>query len=118
MSGATTEQQSEPGLFSRRYAGLTGGLFALCAFVAFEATAVVTIMPGVAAELDGVGLYPLVCAAPLASGVVGMVVAGGWSDRSGTVGPLAASLVLFSAGLVGCGLAPSMQVLIAAPRGS
>jgi MFS family permease len=114
MSGAMTEQLSEPRLFSRRYAGLTGGLFALCAFVAFEATAVVTIMPGVAAELHGVHLYSLVFAAPLASGVVGMVVAGGWSDRSGTVGPLAASLVLFSAGLVGCGLAPSMQVLIAA----
>src|SRR3954454_3162681 len=43
MSGAITEQLSEPGLLSRRYAALTGGLFALCAFVAFEATAVVTI---------------------------------------------------------------------------
>ena len=74
----------------------------------------VTIMPGVAAELHGIGLYSLVFAAPLASGVVGMVVAGGWSDRRGTVGPLAASLVIFSAGLVGCGLAHSMQVLIAA----
>lgn len=109
-----TEQQSEPVLFSRRYAALTGGLFALCAFVAFEATAVVTIMPGVAAELHGIHLYSLVFAAPLASGVVGMVVAGGWIDRSGPVGPLAASLVLFSVGLVGCGLSNSMQVLIAA----
>ncbi len=114
MSGATTEQQCGPGLLSRRYAALTGGLFALCAFVAFEATAVVTIMPGVAADLHGIRLYSLVFAAPLASGVVGMVVAGGWSDRSGTVGPLAAALVLFSAGLVGCGLASSMQFLIAA----
>jgi hypothetical protein len=52
--------QSEPGLFSRRYAALTGGLFALVAFVAFEATAVVTIMPGVAAELDGLRYYSLV----------------------------------------------------------
>src|SRR3954470_9520889 len=110
-----TELHTEPGLFSRRYAALTGGLFALCAFVAFEATAAVTIMPGVAAELHGIRLYSLVFAAPLASGVVGMVVAGGWSDRTGRpVGPLAVSLLLFSAGLVGCGLAPSMQALIAA----
>jgi MFS family permease len=114
MRGATTEQHSRPGLLSRRYAALTGGLFALCAFVAFEATAVVTIMPGVAAELHGVRLYSLVFAAPLASGVVGMVVAGAWSDRSGPIGALATSLLLFSAGLIGCGLAPSMQVLIAA----
>lgn len=114
MSGATTAHDSEPGLLSRGYAALTGGLFTLCAFVAFEATAVVTIMPGVATELHGVRLYSLVFAAPLASGVVGMVLAGAWNDRSGPVGPLAISLVLFSAGLIGCGLAPSMQVLIGA----
>ena len=115
MSATRTAQQGpEPGLLSRQYAATIGGLFALCAFVAFEATAVTTIMPGVAAELHGVGLYALVFAAPLASGVVGMVGAGGWSDRRGTIGPLVAALVLFTAGLVGCGLAPSMELLVAA----
>ena len=115
MSVTTTAQQGpEPGLLSRQYAATIGGLFALCAFVAFEATAVSTIMPGVAAELDGVGLYALVFAAPLASGVVGMVGAGGWSDRRSPVGPLVAALVLFTVGLVGCGLAPSMELLVAA----
>ncbi len=114
MTGTTTTEPAPPGLLSRQYAATTGGLFALCAFVAFEATAVSTIMPGVAAELHGVGLYALVFAAPLASGVVGMVGAGGWSDRRGTVGPLVAALVLFTAGLVGCGLAPSMQLLVVA----
>jgi MFS family permease len=87
-------------------------MFALCAFVAFEATAVVTVMPTVAAQLDGIGLYALSFAAPLASGVVGMVAAGGWSDRRGPVVPLALSLVMFAAGLVVCGLAPSMEVLV------
>lgn len=113
MTSTTTARQG-PGLLSRQYAATTGGLFALCAFVAFEATAVSTIMPGVADELHGVRLYALVFAAPLASGVVGMVGAGGWSDRRGPVGPLVAALVLFTVGLVGCGLAPSMQVLVAA----
>ena len=88
-------------------------MFALCAFVAFEATAVTTIMPTVADELDGVRLYALSFAAPLASGVVGMVAAGSWSDRRGPVGPLAVSLVLFASGLVVCGLAPTMEVLVA-----
>jgi len=114
MTATTTGQWPESGLLSRRYAATTGGLFALCAFVAFEATAVSTIMPGVAAELHGIRLYSLVFAAPLASGVVGMVGAGGWSDRRGAVGPLAAALALFTAGLIGCGLAPSMDLLIAA----
>ena len=115
MTATTAAQQGpESRLLSRQYAATTGALFALCAFVAFEATAVSTIMPGVAAELHGISLYSLVFAAPLASGVVGMVGAGGWSDRRGPVGPLAAALVIFTVGLVGCGLAPSMQVLVAA----
>src|SRR3954447_4058724 len=114
MTATTAAQQGpESRLLSRQYAATTGALFALCAFVAFEATAVSTIMPGVAHELHGISLYALAFAAPLASGVVGMVGAGGRSDRRGPVGPLAAALVLFTAGLVGCGLAPSMEALVA-----
>src|SRR5690349_8390624 len=99
----------QPRLFSPAYAAFTVGMFALCAFVAFEATAVVTVMPTVARELHGIGLYALSFAAPLASGVVGMVAAGGWSDRRGPVRPLGLALVLFASGLVVCGLAPSME---------
>ncbi|MCW2815917.1 MAG: transporter [Nocardioides sp.] len=94
------------------YAATTVGMFALIAFVAFEAMAVTTVMPTVARDLDGLGLYALAFAAPLASGVVGMVVAGWLSDRSGPSLPLLASTALFSAGLVVCGLAPTMEVLL------
>src|SRR4051794_41941089 len=88
-------------------------MFALCAFVAFEATAITTVMPTVAAQLDGVGLYALSFAAPLASGVVGMVAAGGWSDRRGPAAPLGAGLLLFFLRLVVCGAAPPMGGLVA-----
>jgi MFS family permease len=101
-----------PRLLSPTYAVTTVGMFALCALVAFEATAVTTVMPTVADDLDGVGLYALSFAAPLASGVVGMVAAGAWSDRRGPVVPLIASLALFALGLVVCGVAPSMEVLV------
>ena len=87
-------------------------MFGLIAFVAFEAMAVATVMPTVARDLDGLDLYALAFAAPLASGVVGMVAAGMWSDRTGPVVPLLASMALFSAGLLVCGLAPSMEVLL------
>ncbi len=100
-------------LLAPAHAATTIGMFALVAFTAFEATAVTTVMPTVARQLDGAGLYALSFAAPLASGVVGMVAAGARSDRRGPVGPLLASLVLFSVGLVVCGLAPSMEVLVA-----
>jgi hypothetical protein len=74
MTATTAAQQGpESRLLSKRYAATTGGLFSLCAFVAFEATAVTTIMPGVAHELHGVGLYSFVFAAPEAPRVVGLV---------------------------------------------
>ena len=69
----TSAAETRPRLLSSTYAATTVGMFALCAFVAFEATAVTTVMPTVAARLDGVGLYALAFAAPLAGGVVGMV---------------------------------------------
>jgi MFS family permease len=102
-----------PRLLSPTYAATTIGMFALIAFSAFEATAVTTVMPTVARELGGVGLYALSFAAPLASGVVGMVAAGARSDRRGPVGPLTVALMVFAAGLVVCGTAPSMEVLVA-----
>jgi MFS family permease len=88
-------------------------MFALIAVVAFEAMAVATVMPTVARDLDGVELYALAFAAPLASGVLGMVAAGMLSDRRGPARPLQASLALFSIGLVVCGSAPTMDVLVA-----
>ncbi|HYF74572.1 MAG TPA: MFS transporter [Nocardioides sp.] len=100
-------------LLSPAYAATTTGMFALCALVAFEALAVTTVMPSVARELDGVSLYALSFGAPLASGVVGMVAAGAWSDRRGPAMPLLASLTLFTLGLVLCGTAPTMEVLVA-----
>ena len=100
-------------MLSPPYAATTIGVFTLCCLVAFEATAVTTVMPTVAERLDGVHLYALAFASPLASGVVGMVAAGSWADRLGPRGPLGAALVLFSAGLVVCGAAPTMEVLVA-----
>ncbi len=100
------------GILSARYALTTAGMFSLVFFSAFEALAVTTIMPGVARELDGVRLYALAFAAPLASGVVGMVLTGWWSDRHGPRSPLLASVALFALGLLVCGLAPDMPTLV------
>lgn len=107
---ATTDVRER--VLSPTYAATTVATFALIAFVAFEAMAVATVMPTVARSLDGLDLFALAFAAPLASGVVGMVATGMWSDRSGPRVPLLASLALFSLGLLVCGLAPSMEVLL------
>jgi MFS family permease len=112
-TGTSSTADARERILSPAYAGTTVAMFGLIAFVAFEAMAVTTVMPTVARDLDGLGLYALAFAAPLASGVVGMVAAGMWSDRTGPVVPLLASMALFSAGLLVCGLAPSMEVLLA-----
>lgn len=92
---------------------ITLGACALVFLAAFENVAVTAVMPAVSEALDGARLYALAFAGPLATGVIGMVACGLWSDRRGPVGPLYASVALFSAGLVVCGLAPSMEVLVA-----
>ncbi|NYJ00651.1 MFS family permease [Nocardioides thalensis] len=108
----TTPVASRERILSPAYVATTIGMFGLIAFVAFEAMAVATMMPTVARDLDGLDLYALAFAAPLASGVVGMVAAGMWSDRTGPVAPLLVSMALFAAGLVVAGLAPSMEMLL------
>ncbi|PQZ90343.1 MFS transporter [Arthrobacter sp. MYb227] len=100
------------GLFTPRYRWVTLGMFSLVFLVAFESLAVTTVMPLVSRELDGASMYALAFAAPMASGVIGMVVAGGWSDRRGPTGPLYASSIIFVLGLLICGLSPNMQVLV------
>lgn len=99
-------------LLSPKYALTTCATFGLMLFVAFEAVAVATVMPTVARDLQGLHLFALAFAAPLASGVVGMVAAGMWSDRTGPTVPLLTALALFSLGLLVCGVAPSMEILL------
>lgn len=103
----------EGSLLSRHYALTTLGAVALVVFIAFEMLAVTTVMPTVARELDGVRFFALSFAAPLASGVVGMVATGWWSDRAGPARPLVAAIVLFTVGLVICGVATTMPTLVA-----
>lgn len=101
------------GILHRHYLLVTSGACALVFLAAFESLAVTTIMPLVSRELEGAGLYALAFAGPLATGVIGMVAAGSWSDRRGPVGPLYASVALFVLGLLIAGTAGSMAVLVA-----
>lgn len=101
------------GILSPAYLTTTVAVFSLIVFNAFEAMAVTTVMPTISRDLEGFALYAVAFAAPLASGVVGTVAAGAWSDRRGPAGSLVASLVLFTVGVLTAGLAPSMDVFVA-----
>jgi MFS family permease len=107
-----TDLEAIGGLFSPGRRALTAGLVVTVTLVAFEALAVLTVMPRVAEELDDLALYGWVFSAFFLANIVGIVVVGGLIDRGGLVRPLAAGLGLFSVGLIIGGLAPSMPVLV------
>jgi MFS family permease len=69
-------------------------------------------MPTVATDLDGLSVYALAFGAPMATGVVGMALAGAWADGVGARRPLAVGVVLFALGLLLCGAAPSIAVFV------
>ena len=114
-AAAPTETERHPrgGVLSPAYLATTLGTVAVIVLVAFETMAVITVMPDVSDALDGRQLYALGFAAPLASGVVGMVLAGMWSDRRGPGVPLLVALTVFSAGLLLAGVATSMEMFVA-----
>ncbi|MFU8945239.1 MFS transporter [Mycetocola zhadangensis] len=112
LTAESAGPETSPGIFSSRYLWVTIGACALVFLGAFESLAVTTIMPLVSADLDGAALYALAFAGPLATGVIGMVVAGNWSDRNGPVAPLVTSVAMFILGLLIAGLATDMTIFL------
>ncbi|WP_394554719.1 MFS transporter [Agromyces sp. MMS24-JH15] len=110
--GRVVADDDARGPLSGRYRWLSIGMFSLIFIAAFEALAVTTVMPTVARDLDGEGLYALAFAVPLAAGIVGMVVTGNWTDRAGPIPSLVTAAGLFVVGLVIAGTATDMGVFI------
>jgi MFS family permease len=101
-------------LLAQRYRWATIGMVGLVFLAAFEALAVTTIMPAVSADLHGRAWYSAAFSATLAASVVGMVAGGLWSDRRGPRLPLVASVAVFAGGLLLAGLAPDIELFVAA----
>jgi MFS family permease len=102
------------GLFAPSRRALTIGLVLTVTLVAFEALAVVTILPVIKDDLGGLRLYGWVTSAFFLGTLVGIVVAGAESDRRGPGPPYLFGVLLFCAGLAIAGAAPSMLVLVLA----
>ena len=102
------------GLWSPANRNLTFGLVLTITLVAFEALAVSTVMPIVAAELGDLELYGWVFTAFMLGSLIGIVVSGGIIDRRGLGIPFIVGIGLFATGLIIGGLAPSMEVLVGA----
>ena len=109
-------QQIDPheSLWSPSRRSLTVGLVLTITLVAAESLAIAAAMPIVARDLGGHELYGWVFSAFFLGSLVGIAVVGGLIDECGLVVPFVAGLVLFGAGLLVGGLAPSMEVLVGA----
>lgn len=92
------------------------GAVTLISLGAFENLAVTTMMPVVAAELDGLRLYALAMGLPLAAHIAATAAAGLWIDARSLRGPLVWGVLLFAAGLIAAGAAQDMA-LVALGRG-
>ncbi len=102
------------GLWSPERRGLTVGLVLTVTLIAAEALAITTAMPIVSRELGRLDLYGWVFSAFFLGGLIGIAIVGELIDERGVVAPFAGGLLLFAAGLVIGGLAPSMEILVAA----
>jgi MFS family permease len=101
------------GLWSPGRRRLTAALVLTITLVAFESLAVATVMPVVADDLGGLGLYGWVFSGFFLGSLLGIVLAGRAADRRGTRLPFAVGLALFAVGLVIGGSAQSMTMLVA-----
>jgi MFS family permease len=102
------------GLFAPARRALTIGLVLTVTLVAFEALAVVTILPTIKDDLGGIRLYGWVTSAFFLGTLIGIVAAGAQADRRGPAPPYMLGILLFAGGLVIGGLAPTMLVLVLA----
>jgi MFS family permease len=100
------------GLFAPTLRPVSIGMLALISIMAFEHLAVATVMPLVAQALDGLPLYPAAFGVALAASILGMALAGRWSDRAGPPAPLWAGVAIFVLGVIVVGAAPAMLVLV------
>src|SRR6266542_1474539 len=112
VTSACHNERAADGLWSPRRRALTIGLVLTITLVAFEALAISTVMPVVAAELGGLDLYGWVFSAFFLGNLVGIVVVGGLIDRGGLIRPFVTGLTLFGVGLLIGGLAPTMPILV------
>jgi MFS family permease len=104
--------QPATGILSPPFQAMTIGMLALISILAFEQLAVATVMPVVATALGDASLYAAAFGVALAAGIVGMVLAGRWSDRAGPAPALWAGIAAFVGGLAAAGMAQTMPALV------
>ncbi|HEX2706278.1 MAG TPA: MFS transporter, partial [Candidatus Lustribacter sp.] len=112
LSPSETDRFPPEGPFAPAYRLISLALVALVSIVAFEFMAITTAMPAAAQELGAVRSYGLAFSVMITLQVLGIVLAGAWSDLRGPMPAMYAGQLLFAAGATVCALAASFPVFL------
>ncbi|QNE18484.1 MFS transporter [Kribbella qitaiheensis] len=102
-----------PRLFSGPHLPLVLGVIALVTLGAFENRAIGTALPTMVREFDALGSFGLANAAPNASYLVSLAIAGLWADRRGPIPALRAGAITFALAQLLVGTAQGMPMVVA-----
>ena len=106
------QEAGDTRLLGPRYGAATVSIVGLVTIIAFEALAVSTAMPEVAAALGSGSTYGLAFSLLFTGQLFGIVAAGAWAQRSGPLPPVWAGQILFASGSAVAGLAPNFDVML------
>jgi MFS family permease len=109
----STAVAARPKLFSGQHLPLVLGVIGLVTLGAFENRAVGTALPTMVREFHALGSFGLANAAPSASYLISLAVAGLWSDHRGPIPTLRAGAISFAAAQLLVGTATVMPMVIA-----
>lgn len=100
-------------LFSGKHLPLVLGVVGLITLGALENRAVGTALPTMVREFDALGSFGLANAAPNASFLISLAIAGLWSDRHGPIPTLRTGAIAFALAQLLVGTATAMPMVIA-----
>jgi MFS family permease len=103
---------ARPRLFTGQHLPLVLGVIGLVTLGAFENRAVGTALPTMVREFDALGSFGLANAAPNASYLISLAIAGLWSDRRGPIPTLRAGAISFALAQLLVGTATAMPMVI------
>lgn len=100
------------GPFSHGRASVTIAILSLVTVVAFEAMALSAVMPKIAGDLGAIRLYGIAFSALLTAQLVGIVLAGVFTERHGPMPGMMAGQALLAVGSVICAIAPNFGTFV------
>ena len=103
-----------PQITGARRTAITAALLVGTFMASIEVTVVATAMPSIVEQLGGLALYPWVYSAYLLAQTVSIPLYGRLADLVGRRVMYVTGVAVFLVGSVLCGLAPSMELLVAA----